>query len=78
MKMQPGSQKTPALGCPPRTAAGLEWTQPEPRGQAVCAMDGRGRETDLLRGPLELRRLWVSPRCQTLDVLQLNFGFAFI
>lgn len=39
-------------GCPPRPAAGMGQSQPEPLRLVVCAVDGRAREAELPK-PLE-------------------------
>jgi hypothetical protein len=58
-----------SLAWPTRTASAVEWSQLEPRRQAVCAAEGRaGGFTKLLEEP----RWWqVNPRQWMLE-----FGFA--
>lgn len=36
-----------AVSQPPRTAADVEWNQPEPMRQVVCAVGGRARKMEL-------------------------------
>jgi hypothetical protein len=51
LKVMPGCRRRPqhsggtsTMGCPPRTAASVGWSQEEPRRQAVCARVGRGAQ----------------------------------
>lgn len=61
-------------GWPPRTAPALEWSWPEPRRQAVCAVVG---------GSATIRALWRPEDCDwvsdvkqgTFYTVELGFGF---
>ena len=43
------------VGQPPRTPAAVEWSQPDPRSQAVGAWGRRAGEMGLCQGPMESR-----------------------
>jgi hypothetical protein len=56
------------MGWPPRIVSAVEWSQPEPRGQAVCAAEGRAGEMT--------QSLWRSPKYYEciLDITWLEFA----
>lgn len=54
-------------------AAGMQWSQDEPRRQAMCAVDGRAGETSLSK-PEDHESQVSDTELFTL----LNFGFALI
>jgi hypothetical protein len=45
----------------PRTAAAVEWSQPEPRRQSSLALCGRIREAEVLR-PFGAQQVMMNPR----------------
>lgn len=50
-----------AIRHPPKTAAGMEWSQPETTGQATCATDGRAGKV-MLPKPLGAQTALIGPR----------------
>jgi hypothetical protein len=80
VKVQPRCSRRPqhfgdasTMGCPPRTATAVAGRRPlEPRGQAVCAAEGRAIE--VTQAP------WRSPEdreSRTLDVELFTVGVWF-
>ena len=60
-------------GQPPRTAAGVEWSQPEPRRHVLCATEDRAREvTRPFGGAQKIRR-----DVQTLEAESFTVGTWF-